>query len=204
MRLKITYSPDEITNNLYTFGQEFMTDDLVEYIGLYHTYSTGEIFTEPSWNSKKSTQLIEYEDTKTTKFQYNQLKLINTSFISPTQYQAENSITVPNQEQIQRYFVQQKNDLNNIIEIDSAQYDLVINKRIDSNIYSSIRLTWYITGPMYDIVTNNTTQLGVISKNRQSVINVERQMPGIATKLSNLLEFYTDSDFVVPRDINIG
>lgn len=204
MRLKLLYSPDEITNNLYTFGKEWMTLDDVEYIGLYHTYTTGEVFTEPTWNPKKSMQLTAYEDTTTTKFQYAQLKSINTSFISPTQYQAENSITVANQEQIQRYFIQQKNDLSNIIEIDSSQYDLYVNAQIDSNIYSAIKLTWWISGPVNDVVTNNATQFGIISKNRQSLLNVEKLMPGITTKLSNLLEFYTDTDFVVPRDINIG
>jgi L-cysteine desulfidase len=123
MRLKLLYSPDEITNNLYTFGKEWMTTDNTEYIGLYHTYTTGEVFTEPTWNIKKSKQLIAYEDTTTTKYQYAQLKSINTSFISPTQYQAENSITQPNQSQLQRYFIQQKNDLTNIIEINSTQYE---------------------------------------------------------------------------------
>jgi hypothetical protein len=204
MRLKLLYSPDEITNNLYTFGKEWMTTDNTEYIGLYHTYTTGEVFTEPTWNIKKSKQLIAYEDTTTTKYQYAQLKSINTSFISPTQYQAENSITQPNQSQLQRYFIQQKNDLTNIIEINSTQYEQYATGQIDSNIYTAVKITWWITGPVDDILINNTKQFGVITKNRQALLNVEKFMPGLSTKLSNLLEFYTDTDFVVPRDINLG
>ena len=32
----------------------------------------------------------------------------------------------------------------------------------------------------------------------------ERTLPGISKKLNNPLQFYTDTDFVVPRDINLG
>ena len=204
MRLKLLYSPDEITNNLYTFGKEWMTTANTEYIGLYHMYATGEVYTEPSWNIKNSIQLIAYEDISSAKYQYTQLKSINTSFISPTQYQAENSIIQPNQPQLQRYFIQKKNDLANIMEIDSTQYEQYATGQIDSNIYTAVKLTWYIAGPIDDILTNNTKQFGIQSKNRQSILNVEKLMPGITTKLSNLLEFYTDTDFVVPRDINLG
>ena len=124
-------------------------------------------------------------------------------YVTPIPYQAENSISV-NQQQLQRYFLQRKNDLNNIIEIDSAQFDLYANQQIDNNLYTAIELTWYITGNVDDVNINNSKQFGVISKNKNSVINAERRMPGISSKLSNLLEFYTDTDFVVPRDINLG
>jgi hypothetical protein len=203
MRLKITYLPDEIINNLYTFGKEWMTTNNIEYIGLYHKYSTGETYTEGVWDSKKSIELIPYEDTTATKFQYKNLKSINTKFITPTQYQAENSISI-NQEQIQRYFLQRKNDLSNIIEIDSNQFDLYNNKQIDTNLYTAVRLIWYISGNVDDVIINNSKKLGVVSKNRNAVHNAEQRMPGISKKLSNLLEFYTDTDFVVPRDINLG
>jgi hypothetical protein len=203
MRLKITYLPDEITNNLYTFGKEWMSTDNVEYIGLYHIYSTGETYTEGVWNANKSIKLISYEDATALKFQYKKLNSVNTVYVTPIPYQAENSISV-NQQQLQRYFLQRKNDLNNIIEIDSTQFDLYANQQIDNNLYTAIQLTWYITGNVEDVIINNSKQLGVISKNKNSVINTDRRMPGISSKLSNLLEFYTDTDFVVPRDINLG
>ena len=90
------------------------------------------------------------------------------------------------------------------MEIDSTQYEQYATGQIDSNIYTAVKLTWYIAGPIDDILTNNTKQFGIQSKNRQSILNVEKLMPGITTKLSNLLELYTDTDFVVPRDINLG
>lgn len=203
MRIKITYLPDEITNNLYTYGKEWMTIDNVEYIGLYHTYSTGEIYSEGIWNSNKSLKLIPYEDISSLKYQYKKLNSVNTMYVAPVQYQAENSISI-NQEQIQRYFLQRKNDLNDITEVDSTQFNLYANQQIDNNLYTAIQLTWYITGNTQDTILNGSKQFGIISKNRNEVVNAERRMPGISKKLSNLLEFYTDTDFVVPRDINLG
>lgn len=202
MRLKLFYSPEEITNNLYTFGKEWMTVDYTEYIGLYHTYTTGEIYTEGVWNSSKSVKLIKYESIDTIKFQYQKLKNINVNSVTPIQYQPENSIT--NQEQIRRFFLQKRNELDNIIEIDAKQYELYLTSVIDRNLYNSVQLTWTVTGNVDDVIINNTKQLGVISKNRIALKTAEQQMPGISKKLDNLLELYTDTDFVVPRDINIG
>lgn len=203
MRIKLFYSPDEITNNLYTFGKEWMNADAVEYIGLYHKYTTGEVYTEGKWNPNKSIKLFEYQAIDTLKYQYQQLKEINTISISPIQYQPENSITGVSQ-QIQRYFIQKKNEPDIIIEIDDAQYELFLTNKIDQNIYTAVQLTWYITGPINDVVINDTKQLGIITRNRNSVKSAEQFMPGIGKKLDNLLELYTDTDFVVPRDINLG
>ena len=59
-RKKVRYTKDEITNNLYTTGQEWMTPDNEEYIGLYHRYSTGEVYTSAKWNPNKSIKLIKF------------------------------------------------------------------------------------------------------------------------------------------------
>ncbi len=202
MRIKLFYLPQEITNNLYTYGKEWMTTDSVEYKGLYHKYTTGEVYTEGVWDSNKSKQLVKYETEDLLKTKYKNLKNINVVSITPVQYQPENLITT--QEQIQRYFLQKKNESNNIIEIDSKQYELFLTNKIDQNLYNSIQLTWYISGPINDIINDNIKQLGVISKNRNSLTTAEKFLPGLSKKLNNLLELYTDTDFVVPRDINIG
>jgi hypothetical protein len=52
MRLKLYYTTDEITNNLYTSGMQYMLQDNTEYRGLYHTYLTGEVYTGATWDSK--------------------------------------------------------------------------------------------------------------------------------------------------------
>ena len=56
-RQKAYYTIDEITNNLYTTGSEWMLQNFTEYKGLYHTYITGEVYTQAKWNPKTSKKL---------------------------------------------------------------------------------------------------------------------------------------------------
>ena len=82
-RIKIRYTIDEITNDLYTSGGEYMTIDNQEYVGLYHTYSTGEIFSLSKWNARKSIKLIPYKELSESEKQYQKLKpLIQTDYES--------------------------------------------------------------------------------------------------------------------------
>tara|TARA_R110001592_G_scaffold215938_1_gene469381 strand:- start:23 stop:349 length:327 start_codon:yes stop_codon:yes gene_type:complete len=73
MRDKLYYPDNEITKNLYTFGNEFMLSN-IEYKGFYHKYSTGEIYTLKEWNPLLSNKLLPFEDTSGLKFRYKQLK----------------------------------------------------------------------------------------------------------------------------------
>ncbi len=60
-RLKTFYTADEITNNLYTSGSEYMTEDNVEYVGSYHSYATGERYTNQTL--KVTVSKTEFETT---------------------------------------------------------------------------------------------------------------------------------------------
>ena len=89
MRDKLYYPDNEITKNLYTFGNEFMLSN-IEYKGFYHKYSTGEIYTLKEWNPLLSNKLLPFEDTSGLKFRYKQLKpnnpldlYVDTDFIVP-------------------------------------------------------------------------------------------------------------------------
>ena len=73
-RLKSFYTVDEITNNLYTSGSEFMTEDKTEYVGLYHAYATGERYTNATWNSNTSKRLVPFVQFDSTSEQYRLLK----------------------------------------------------------------------------------------------------------------------------------
>jgi hypothetical protein len=79
MRDKLFYTPDQITNNLYTSGKEYMFEDATEYIGPYHLYTTtGEIYSESKWSRTKSLKLIPYiERTAPTNTLYRSLKQLN-------------------------------------------------------------------------------------------------------------------------------
>ena len=73
MRYKLHYAENEITKNLYTFGKEFMLNN-IEYKGFYHKYSTGEVYSLKEWNPLLSNKLLPFEDTSGLKFRYKQLK----------------------------------------------------------------------------------------------------------------------------------
>ncbi len=60
-RTKVLYTKSEITENLYTTGSQYMKQDNTEYIGLYHTYITGEIYTEAKWNPAKSEPILPFK-----------------------------------------------------------------------------------------------------------------------------------------------
>ena len=61
-RFKTYYPISEITTDLYTPGKQWMTTDNVEYIGAYHKYLTGEVYTKARWEPDVSIILIPYID----------------------------------------------------------------------------------------------------------------------------------------------
>lgn len=202
-RLKLYYPVDEITNDLYTLGREFMTTDNVEYIGPFHRYTTGEVYTESSWNSKTSKQLIAFkEQNKSVQTVYKSLRPdIRLAYSIPKAL-----IPIPSKQNINmgsmiRYFIKQIND-DSILEIDKAQYELWQNNGIDKKIYQAVQITWYITGEIADITKNGVTVSGVQSKNQKQIQFASQTIPGIKMILTDLLEYYTDADYSVPVDIN--
>jgi hypothetical protein len=179
-----------------------MTDQQIEYKGLYHKYTTGEVYTEPMWNSTKSIQLIPYVNTPLIVRRYKQIKpKLKTKYNSIYPFSVSIDIDDIKKTYITRYFLQKQTDYS-IIEIDSDQYDDLNSGLIDPNLYISVTLNWYITGPILDTGTTIKV-LGVLSKNTASINQAEKVITNIRVRLSNLSEYYTDVDFKVPADINV-
>lgn len=200
-RLKSYYTTDEMTNDLYTFGKDFMTRDNIEYTGPYHRYSTGEIYTEFRWNPKTSVPLVKYRDLAEPTTQYRKIK----NFILPIQHPTQvpcsiNQVNI-SRGYVTRYFINKANQ-SEILEIDVNQYNAWQSGNIDRILYNAVAIEWAITGPLQDTVANNVTIPGVITRNRKVIATASATIPSIQTHLSNLTEFYTDSDFIVPKDIN--
>jgi hypothetical protein len=201
-RIKLQYSPKEITTDLYTYGLEWMTDKFKEYKGLYHTYTTGEVYTQPIWNPTTSIKLIPYADVTTLSYKYKQLKPdIKTKYKSIYPHYVTINTTDIKKTWITRYFVQRQTD-HVIIEINLDQLNDINSNLIDPNLYKSIKLNWFIAGPLQDSGTAIKTR-GVLTKNKLAVNDAEKTMPLIRNRLSNFSEFYNDTDFKVPNDINV-
>ena len=204
-RFKIYYPADEITNNLFTTGSEWMTEQSNEYIGEYHTYTTGEVYSEALYNPKLSVRLIPYissDAANSTNIIYKTLKPdIQVTFQTP-----EITVISPTTNDyklgfFRRYFLKKYNE-NLILEVDSKQFDLWKSSVIDRNLYNGVEMLWFISGPIEDTYEKQIKIVGVYSKNQKQLSLAAQKMPELATKLSNLIEFYSDTDYLVPKDIN--
>ena len=201
MRQKLYYTVDEITNNLYTSGSLWMTESHIEYIGEYHTYITGEVYTDATWNSKTSKKLIKYTVENSALTTYKKLKTINVKYNMPHSSVIQITPADVKSGYVRRYFIKKLNETT-ITEIDSIEYGKYSSGQFDPILYSAITLNWKISGDLYDNLDNGVFHRGVQTTNQLMVAAAEVKMPGMLTKLTNYTEYYMSTDIYVPRDIN--
>jgi hypothetical protein len=202
MRNKAYYMPDEIISNLYTVGQEFQLADGTEYIGLYHRYTTNEVYTNAVWNSKTSVRLFPYVRVTKDARIYKTLKTeLKTKFIPPQPYTCMVTNSDIANGYITRYFIKKVNE-SKIIEINESQYNLWNSSTIDRNLYDAIKLIWFITGDKTDKKIGTAVKKGVVTKNLSQIQYGKRKIPNLESILTDPLQYYTDTDFIVPVDIN--
>ncbi len=200
-RLKLRYSPDELILDQYTFGKEFMTEDMIEYVGLYHKYTTGEVYTRPNWDASLSKPLVAYIDTTTTKYKYDALKY-NKPVVHVSVYSYQ--LTPTNQDYaigyLDRFFCKKRNEAS-IIEVNKQQYEDWESERVDTVLYDMIQIKWWISGNIDDTY-DGITKYGVRTKNKLIVMAAEIKLPGMISYLNNYTQFYADTDVFMPKDIN--
>lgn len=201
-RNQLFYTIDQITENLYTSGSEYQLQNGNEYIGLYHKYITGEVYTEPVWNEKKSLKLQKFEQlTDDIKVFRSNNKNIKTKFKTPEKYFPIVTEQNIKQQYITRYFLYKIND-KYVIEINQSQYKEYNLNKLDSNIYAVILLKWYVAGEPFDVTTGNIKKLGVINNNLNTINIFNLLYPGFNQTVNNPLELYVDTTVIVPPDIN--
>jgi hypothetical protein len=202
-RKKLYYSADEVTNNQYTSGSLLMTELGTEYVGLYHSYITEETYSGATWNPITSVKLIPFVKPNATLNVYKTLKSLDIKTASIQTYNPTISTADRNTGYITRYFLKKLNE-NLFIEVSAETWKQWQTNKIDINVYDGIEVQWFITGPIEDTDVNGIQLPGIMSKNKKQIQAAEFECPGISKKLTNPLQYYTDNDFVVPRDINIG
>lgn len=203
-RKKIYYTTDETTNNLFTKGREWMTSDETEYVGSYHRYLTGEVFTESKWNPKISKPLISYrkKNIDSNIKLYKKLKpRVKTLYQTPNSFTPTISNNNINAGVLTRYFYK-KYDVENILETDQKTYNQIQTNVADKKLYTTVTMNWKISGNKQEEYKNGAVVPGVISINTKQIKVAETIMPGISKLLSNPLQYYTDTDFITPTDIN--
>ena len=82
------------------------------------------------------------------------------------------------------------------------QFDKWLENKIDQNIWQIIPVYWKITGALETQIKGNVTTLGVREYNTKTVTELQSVISGISSFLNNPIQYYTDLEFNVPRDIN--
>jgi hypothetical protein len=183
-RKKLYYPQGQIQKGLYTQGKEWMLVDGTEYIGDYHRYTTGEVFTRSEWLVNISKKLIPYvnltESDIKNSFEYDNLVSSKPSKFefaifgkqTPTEIDYKNGFYT-------RYFV--KRYFQEIIsELNKDNFETVSDE-----FYIKTQLKWKLTGPLRD----TPTEKGVYDTNERLVLLAEKDMEGIRNYVTNYTEY---------------
>jgi hypothetical protein len=201
-RIKAYYGVDETENGLYTFGDEYMTEDQQLYVGPYHRYTTtSEVFTESQWNIRQSRKLLPYVKMPATIKTYKSLKNLQIVRSSPSPIPP--TITTKNIATgfMTRYFCSKRN-AELVFDTDETQYQQWLSGGFDRIMWDIVVIDWKITGPYEDVIQNGVLVPGVISYNARQLQQVATIIPTIQKYVTRLTEYHTDVDFVTPKDIN--
>ena len=178
-----------------------MTTDNVEYIGLYHKYTTGEIFSQPTWNKNKSVKLIKYKEQSESIIQYNKISNIQLNYKPFNTYTVVVTKKDIDAGYIDRFIIKRSNE-NKFYEVSSDTYKAYTSKEIDPTLYLAVKLKWSITGDVNDTVQGNILIPGVQTNNYNELQTAEKTLNGISAYITDLLQYYADTNNIKPKDIN--
>lgn len=202
MRKKEYYNKEEIVENQYTTGKEYMTKNRVEYIGLYHKYITGEVYTLATFNANKSIPLMSYqEESADIKLYKTNKSKIKTKYNTPSIFYPSPSIDDINKKSITRYILKNVST-NQIFETNQQTVQHYQKKKIDNNLYQLETIEWKIAGPLNTTTIDGITEVGVVEQNIQTIRNKTKKMSGLLQYFKSYSEFYTDITYEVPTNIN--
>jgi len=171
----------------YTDGNEYIIRGTnTEYVGFYHIYPNGGIFSGDMYRSDsiellrlsapffKNQNNLQYFSIKKLKFDKHADPVFEMPV--PTSNDYNNGF-------IKRFIAQKINEPDQILEITKAQASKANNSNkpgIDLRIWNVVALEWSISGPRDSVRKSNDRVLAY----------TERTMPGLSLYLSNSLEFY--------------
>ena len=173
-RLKVYYPEGQIQKGLYTQGGEWMLTDGTEYIGDYHRYSTGEVYTRGAYVRNVSQKLIPYispDDLNLTEAnKYNSLKSIDSPFNFAYYGKTLPTIDDYSRGYMIRYFV--KRHFNDVItEVTKATYS-----KLGKEFYIKKEIRWKLSGDAPLV-------------NQRVINDTERHIEGISNYITNYSEF---------------
>lgn len=211
LRKKIYYLPQEIQENIYTPGFQWMVLDTSEnYKGFYHTYSsTGEVFTESKWHPLKSKVLVPYKDKPKSYFAYDNVKNYvtidgrKTQITAPTRFDRFSApiatvrkLTDKEKKNgvMERYFVIKRNERSTKLPIEispeqASTYSQSVTG-INQFLYELVVIPWKVIGPEFDIFDNGILKVsGIYNTNKRIVEKYSKKIPILNKVLTNFREF---------------
>lgn len=163
-----------------TQGNQYMyADTLKEYIGDYHVYKTGAVYSDPEYNPKTSRELIKFIEPLQNPICQTYLKIsrkLFTDYAPPEIY-----YKIINQEEygfgfVDRYVIQKRNEPTRIFEVDKEQFKSLNRFNLgglNEYTYRRDKCKWRITGdPEY-----------VRDWNLNVIADLEKTIPGVGTYL---------------------
>jgi len=205
-RSRIYYTKAQIQNGLITSGKEWMFMDTEEYIGQYHIYTTGEIFSEATFVDGKSRILIPFVETTLLEDSLNQIginPLKNFEYDTIKQVDVSPSI-IPNKSTqpisekdmknnfFIRYFAYKRND-GRCLELNKKMFNKIGSKdSLDGVMWEKVKIKWKFKGNLHDVVDKegNITESGVFDTNKRTVALISEDYPNLKYKLLDYTELY--------------
>ena len=214
-RLKLYYPEYQIVKDKFTRGGELMDSTGNEYVGYYHSYTTGEVFSQSQYDEEKSIKLYPLRKDIQTPYKKNQIKKNSyesflKSDLNMTKYfQPSYQISKPTTKDFEigyyeRYFAVKRNDDSVIIEISKAEYSRYgAVAGINNILYIVDTLRWVLTGPEIDTKTNSGTIIsyGVVSSNLRTLDQLSRKYPNIKNIFPNPEQFTIYDRSFTPREV---
>jgi len=203
-RERIYYTKAQIKTGLKTGGGEWMFTDGTEYIGQYHTYSTGEVFTDSNYVNGKSRKLIPYVDVNkvfdetdsiidfSKNFEYDAIKSVD---VQKSVKSNEPVSDIYNRKvknsRIKRLFAYKVND-GQILELDEIGYGNFGTKDgLDAILWRKFSIDWKVQGSDYDILDSqgNVKEGGIIDENRRTIEKYSEEYPTLSKRITDFREF---------------
>lgn len=214
-RKKLYYPEYQIDKDRFTRGGELMDAAGNEYIGYYHSYTTGEVFSQSQYDEQKSIKLYPLRKDVQTPYKRNQIKKNSyesflQSDLNMTKYfQPSYQITKPTEADFlagfyTRYFAFKRNDETVMFEISKNQYlRYGAVAGINNILYIVDSIRWVLTGPEIDTKTDSGTIIsyGVVSSNLRTLDQLSRKYPYIKNIFPNPEQFTIYDRSFTPREM---
>lgn len=158
-REKIFYPSNQIQKGFYTKGTELEDENNKEYIGQYHIYVNGAIYSEADYVKGKSKVLQKISTkpknnqtySKLTNNEYdlnlNDISIVVNKYYVKTDEDIENSYYI-------RYFIKRTNN-KEFKETNKDTFESLENNDKFLRFFEVFNIKWYFNNPMYDYIKDN-------------------------------------------------